>query len=60
MDSNSDITITQKQEVKFCNVCGLPLLVDGMCRKYKKHIKKAPKRGRFSGASKSENAFGKY
>ncbi len=47
------------QEEKFigyCTVCGLPLLGDGKCKKY--HIKKAPKRGRFSG--KSQTPYGKY
>jgi hypothetical protein len=42
--------------VGFCPVCGLPLLVDGKCRKY--HIKKLPKRGRFSG--KSKTPYGDY
>lgn len=42
----------------FCPVCGLPLMPDGCCKKY--HVKKLPKRERFSGKSKSKNAFNDY
>jgi len=51
--------IGQKEEfVGFCPICGLPLLADGNCKKY--HIKKLPKRGRYSGKSKSENRYNDY
>jgi hypothetical protein len=53
------MTFGQKEEIKgFCQICGLPLLADGSCKKY--HIKKAPKRGRFSGKSNSPNKFNDY
>jgi len=39
----------------YCPVCGLPLNIDGACLKY--HIKKAPKRKRYSGKSKSPNRW---
>jgi len=42
----------------FCKVCGLPLLADGHCKRY--HIKKAPKRKRYSGKSNSEFKYNEY
>jgi hypothetical protein len=40
--------------IKFCEVCGLPLitLLDGSTTCRRKHKPKLPKRGRFSGATK--------
>ncbi len=44
---------------KWCPLCGLPIYEgDKGCKKY--HIKKLPKRGRFSGKSKSGNKFDGY
>jgi len=53
------IKFGEKEFNGFCPLCGLPLLADGKCRRYHK-IKKAPKRPRYSGKSKSEHAFGEY
>ena len=44
--------------VGFCEVCGLPLLLDGKCKKY--HTKKNPRRKRFSGKSNSEFKYNDY
>ncbi len=54
----SDIVFGIDREMdQFCPVCGLIIYKgDKGCRKY--HIKKAPKRGRFSG--KSQTPYGKY
>jgi len=54
------IEFGQKKVFKeFCPTCGLPIYEgDKGCRKY--HFKKAPKRGRFSGRSKSPNKFNDY
>lgn len=41
-----------------CPVCGRRLLINNKCEKV--HKKKNPERGRFSGKSKSENAYGNY
>jgi len=43
-----------------CPICGLPLLIDGKCQKYHKIGSKTPKRGRFSGKSKSVNKYNEY
>jgi len=51
------MTFGQKEEFKgFCEIYGLPLLADGSCKKY--HVKKLPKRGRYSG--KSKTPYGEY
>lgn len=44
--------------VGFCNVCGLPLLADGECKKY--HKVKNPRRKRYSGKSNSVNKYNDY
>jgi len=52
------IEFGQKEEfVGFCPVCGLPLLVDGKCKKYHRVVKKE-RIGRYSG--KSKTPYGKY
>ena len=44
---------------KFCPTCGLPIYKgDNGCKKY--HIKKSPKKGRFSGKSNSVNKYNDY
>jgi len=43
--------------VGFCNVCGLPLLADGKCKKYHK-VTKRNKIGKYSG--KSKTPYGSY
>lgn len=53
-----NLIIGQRPETEFCPTCGLPLLLNGGCKKY--HGVKNKKRGRFSGRSKSEHAFGEY
>jgi hypothetical protein len=44
---------------KFCPLCGLALYDDNACPKYHKAVKKVVQK-KYSGKSKSENAFGKY
>jgi hypothetical protein len=54
----NNINFGEQPFVGWCQICGLPLLADGSCKKY--HIKKALKRGRFSGKSNSPNKFNDY
>lgn len=59
MGSRNPLVFGKKEVFNgFCPRCGLPLLDDGKCRKY--HKIKNPKRGRFSGKSKSSNRFNDY
>jgi hypothetical protein len=53
-----DLKIATKQDFGSCTLCGQQLLADGCCPRY--HIKKSPKRGRFSGKSKSVNKYNDY
>lgn len=54
------LVFAQKEEFNgFCPICGLALYDDKGCPKYHK-LKKAPKRGRFSGKSVSKNRFNEY
>lgn len=49
-----------KAFLKHCPICGRAIYEgDGGCPRYHK-IKKAPKRGRFSGESKSVNKYNNY
>ncbi len=60
MESRNSLIFGQEKEMKgFCPICGLPIYDDKGCPKYHK-IKKAPKRGRFSGPSKSVNKWNDY
>ncbi len=60
MVSRNSLIFGQKKEFSgHCPICGLALYDDNGCPKYHK-IKKAPKRGRFSGESKSINKFNEY
>jgi len=52
-----NLVIAEKRPVEFCKVCG-SLLFFGVCKRL--HKEKGARRGRFSGKSKSINAFGKY
>ena len=52
---DNELKFGQKEEVKFCPVCGR-VLIYGKCPKI--HKSKLPQRGRFSGVSK--RPFGKY
>ena len=49
-----NLVIAEKRPVEFCKVCG-SLLFFGVCKRL--HSPKEPKRGRFSGKSKSVNRF---
>ncbi len=54
----SNLVITEQPEVKFCPICGLPLLLDGKCKKY--HAPKKEKGKELHGKSKSPNRYYDY
>ena len=57
MDSSKPLVIAgnSKEDVIFCS-CGLPLRIDGSCKR--KHKPRIARKGRFSG--KSKRMFGAY
>ena len=55
----SDIVFGIDRELDaFCPICGLPLLLDGKCKKY--HKVRAPRIKKYSGNSNSVNKYNDY
>ena len=56
MDENRKLIFGQTYLTQFCPVCGLPLMLDGCCRKYHK-VKGLKRDKELHGRSKSPNRF---